>query len=639
MGYTSATIADVIRKLNREIYLPAIQRKFVWDPEQIENLFDSIMRGYPFGTFLFWEILREGDPSQIDQYTFYHFLSEYDERAETKFGGFKQTKLGKPSDLPKVVAVLDGQQRISSLYCALNGSYIFDKKANKKISAIEYPKRELFINLLGKVSEDENKYEFRFLISEGMNERELTWVGLPNTYKVKILSSFNSPEIKELERKCKVPTYWIRVKDVFSISSDAKALETTSKWAKAVRKEAKTELSLEEEKDELIFDALDNNIRILWQRLVQEENISVCVVKEPSLDEVLEIFVRVNSAGTPLSKSDLVLSKIVAQWEDGREKIEELIEKINDKDSKFNFDKDFVLTNCIALLDLEQKFQVRTFTDKTVPRIKSNWQKISDAINSSVDLIVEFGFNNKTLVAQYLLTPIAYYFYKSGKKLSDISIECKKQMKIFILSGLINKIFNSSTESGLTKILANLKTNDGKLKKTESFDYDSLKNIDFGERKLVIDEAVIDSLLDEPKGEISFIALSLLYPDIKTDRVHNWHQDHMHPFSHFDKKKIKTRLSSVVPAEQLDGIVDLLYVQSNSLINLQLLEGFKNQEKSDTPLVDWINKNYSTERDGYLKKNYVSKDTSLEWEKFTDFYNDRKNNIKNRLMEIFGLKT
>lgn len=59
MGYNAFTIKDAIMKINsNEIYLPAIQRKFVWQSSQIERLFDSIMRNYPIGTFLFW-LLKE----------------------------------------------------------------------------------------------------------------------------------------------------------------------------------------------------------------------------------------------------------------------------------------------------------------------------------------------------------------------------------------------------------------------------------------------------------------------------------------------------------------------------------------------------------------------------------------------------
>ena len=51
------TIKQAIDKIDDRTYLlPAIQRKFVWSSERIEVLFDSIMRGYPISSFMFWEV-------------------------------------------------------------------------------------------------------------------------------------------------------------------------------------------------------------------------------------------------------------------------------------------------------------------------------------------------------------------------------------------------------------------------------------------------------------------------------------------------------------------------------------------------------------------------------------------------------
>ena len=50
------SISGLMEQIRREeIVLPAIQRDFVWSEEQIEKLFDSVMRGYPIGIVLLWE--------------------------------------------------------------------------------------------------------------------------------------------------------------------------------------------------------------------------------------------------------------------------------------------------------------------------------------------------------------------------------------------------------------------------------------------------------------------------------------------------------------------------------------------------------------------------------------------------------
>lgn len=81
MSYYQHKIKEIIEKIGRnDFYLPAIQRKFVWDCQQIESFFDSIMRGYPIGTFLFWFVAGENK----NNYTFYKFIQEYHERDRSR---------------------------------------------------------------------------------------------------------------------------------------------------------------------------------------------------------------------------------------------------------------------------------------------------------------------------------------------------------------------------------------------------------------------------------------------------------------------------------------------------------------------------------------------------------------------------
>ena len=71
------TIAEAVKNIDERKYLlPAIQREFIWTPKLIINLFDSILRGYPISSFLFWDV--KGKP--IGEYKFYYFLDEYHAR-------------------------------------------------------------------------------------------------------------------------------------------------------------------------------------------------------------------------------------------------------------------------------------------------------------------------------------------------------------------------------------------------------------------------------------------------------------------------------------------------------------------------------------------------------------------------------
>src|SRR5688572_15144349 len=100
------TIKDALKRIERNEYvLPAIQREFVWRPEQICRLFDSLMQGYPFGGFLFWKV----EPENSGEYKFYGFVRDYHQRDNPHC-----PELGL-SPNQALTAVLDGQQRLTAL--------------------------------------------------------------------------------------------------------------------------------------------------------------------------------------------------------------------------------------------------------------------------------------------------------------------------------------------------------------------------------------------------------------------------------------------------------------------------------------------------------------------------------------------
>ena len=79
MAYEKKSIRAIIDDVNsRRVYLPAIQRKYVWGDSQITRLMDSIMLGYPIGTFLFWKVKK----TIVNQkeYSMYEFIKDYHDR-------------------------------------------------------------------------------------------------------------------------------------------------------------------------------------------------------------------------------------------------------------------------------------------------------------------------------------------------------------------------------------------------------------------------------------------------------------------------------------------------------------------------------------------------------------------------------
>ena len=73
MSYISSNVAGVLDRINRSYFLPAIQRPFVWQPDQIVALFDSLLKGYPISSFLLWEI----KPEHRTDWEIYKFIENF----------------------------------------------------------------------------------------------------------------------------------------------------------------------------------------------------------------------------------------------------------------------------------------------------------------------------------------------------------------------------------------------------------------------------------------------------------------------------------------------------------------------------------------------------------------------------------
>ena len=138
------TIKDAMNNIHSRRYLlPGIQREFTWSSEQIEMLFDSILRDYPINSFMFWQVKDEKIKSN---YKFYEFIKEFRERFATTNQAI-DTK-----NVPDFEAVIDGQQRLTSLYIGLHGTYAYKTARKRWVDNEEcIPTRMLYLNLKLKV--------------------------------------------------------------------------------------------------------------------------------------------------------------------------------------------------------------------------------------------------------------------------------------------------------------------------------------------------------------------------------------------------------------------------------------------------------------------------------------------------------
>lgn len=150
---TPISVVEALDNIHAKRYLlPANQREFVWDTSQIEGLFDSILSGYPIGSFPFWSMSDESRRN----YEFYEFIREYHELHQ------RHNPKADVSGPQEITAILDGQQRLTSLYIGLKGSYASKIKWRRRTSDGAFPQKRLYLNLLGRSDECGRNFEFRF---------------------------------------------------------------------------------------------------------------------------------------------------------------------------------------------------------------------------------------------------------------------------------------------------------------------------------------------------------------------------------------------------------------------------------------------------------------------------------------------
>ncbi|QPJ85386.1 DUF262 domain-containing protein [Sarcina sp. JB2] len=578
MAYKTYTIKNIIEMINEnKIYLPAIQRKFVWKPHQIEKLFDSIMRGYPIGTFLFWDL----EENNVNKYTFYKFIQNYHERDNNKNEISPRPELRK-----NIIGVLDGQQRISSMYIALQGTYAYKKAYFSWNNDKAFPIRKLYLNLLGRTNNEDNEYEFKFLTIEESNciDVNVLWFDVR-----KILEWGNDPEIDD---------YYDEL------------IESTNDNIKIILN------------DKDIKKHIKKTIRILHQRIVQDYLISYFEIKEQELDKILDIFIRVNSAGTILSRSDLLFSTIIAHWQEGRDEIDKLITTLNKKGDGFKVNSDFIMRACLVLCDLPVIFKVEGFKESNIIKIKDNWDNIKDSLEKTFEIISDFGFSYENLTSNNAVIPIAYYLINGGCY-DDTN---KQEIKRYLIHSLVKKIYGGQSDTVISHIREALKNS--QIIKNRKFNFDDLANEfelrSFKQLKITKDD--LDEILNYKKGAYSFMILSLLYPQLRYGQV-KFHQDHIHPDSFFTNAKLKELNLSK------DEIVTWRD-KKDRLPNLQLLEERDNQSKNKTEFKTWLDivENKGVDKQKYIADNYIPLNTSYDIKNFNEFYMERRKILMQQIM-------
>jgi len=576
---TAITIKDVVEKIHsRKYFLPAIQREFVWNTEQIEILFDSLMRDYPIGSFLFWFVSKEN----TKDYEFYEFIRDYSELDS------RHNPKANINGLDDIITVLDGQQRLTALYIGLKGTYAYKLARRRYGNPQSYPKRKLYLNLLNTTETYSKQYDFRFLTEE-------------------------EAQVRDNER------FWFEVGKILNFEEyqvNQYLLENG--------------LLMSSFKENSI--AANRTLFQLHTIIHKSQLVNFYLEKSKELDKVLNVFIRINNGGTKLNYTDLLLSIATAQWKDkdARSEIISFVDEINKIGDGFDFDKDFVLKACLVLADFTNiAFKIDNFKKDNMLKIEEKWDDITKAIRLAVTLIASFGYNRETLTSHNSIIPIAYYLLKFEYTQNFVQASRQMDNRIIIqkwlLRSLLKKVFGAHPENVFRVIRDAI----GQEQTNEKFPLDQvIEKFKGTEKSIAFADDEIENLLDYEYGQpYTFSALTLLYPSL--DFRNKFHIDHIFPKSIFKKNQLINR---GVSSDKIDFYLD----NYNRIANLQLLEDVPNQEKSCINFSEWLKKTFPEvqRRNEYMLKNYIPQDISLELSNFEEFINKREELLLTKFKEI-----
>ncbi|WP_440070317.1 DUF262 domain-containing protein [Streptosporangium sp. OZ121] len=582
MGFLpEITVADALTNIHKKAWvLPAIQREFVWGTDQIRALFDSLMRGYPLGSLLLWKLEKE----KASEFTFYDFLTNYHE---------KNNPYASKANLPKdseAVAVLDGQQRLTALNIGLYGSHAERMPRKRADNPNAYPKKRLYLNLLNEPRDEELglRFDLRFLTDE------------------------------EADQETDGARPWFRVSKVLDLEDGGPAI-----------------MNLLTERGLIGTSAIKafKCLYTLYDAVRVKTPISAYQEVSQDADRVLDIFVRVNSGGTKLSNSDLLLSMATNQWaeRDAREEVRELVADLADSPGQFGFSKDLVLKTGLLLTEAPDfQFKISNFTQENMSRLENSWEDIRTSLLLAARLLASFGLSARNLTADSVVIPIAYYLHtrdhSDGYLTASAHAADRKAIHSWVFRSLLKRgVWGSGLDTLLRGIQVVLRDSTG------SFPVTAVESAMAARGKaLTFSPEEIDELLEQQYGKPrTFPTLALLYPGL--DLAQQIHEDHIFPKSRFTKTSL---IKHGVPINQVDAYCSRV----NALPNLQLLLGLPNTEKGAMWPWEWLaGPHFPSEpfREQYKTQN----DLDLlppDLSGFLVFYDQRKQRLADRLSSLLG---
>lgn len=343
-------ISQIIDKINENhLFVPAFQREYVWKKKDAKNLVDSLINDYPTGTMLTWETTNP--PELKGDYIY-----------EISKGAVK--------------LILDGQQRITTLYMLMTGEippYYTEKEILNDI-------RGLHVNVKTRILEYYRKTTM---------ENDPTWVDITQIFKGNVRTRDIIDELEEKNNGDRLPR--------------------------------------EQE------NQIDDNIESI-KRIREREFLEQVIPAKATIKEAIDIFYIVNSSGVNLTDAELALAQISGYWPKAREEFKAKLDELKSKGWVFNLD--FIVYSLLATVHRQGSKMEKLHTADNKDKIKAAWKKLDEGVlDYTFNLMQSQAYIDHTdeINSVYALIPIITYVYlKPNHKLTEDEI--KKVVKWFYYS-------------------------------------------------------------------------------------------------------------------------------------------------------------------------------------------------------------
>lgn len=464
----SITFYDALLKIREGRYvMPAFQRQFVWSMEQIEKLWDSILLDYPISTFLFWHL----DSANVNPDTYFcEFLHEatFNSRKQSDMPNYE---LGTVDISVTDTAVLDGQQRLTSLLLSLLGkTYLRQKHARKSGSGGTITKLVIELN------------EHRLMVDE--DEYNSKRFDVRFTDKVGKLSPTQFEIRKVLDEAYR------------DVGTRPDAIEAAIANVPPSSKEyARSTLSK------------------LCSKIYEEKLVRFTEIRDMKQDDALEMFVRFNSGGKPLKKHEITMSILEAYWPRAKAEFGSVL-----AGPFADFGTDFIIRTALMLYgDV-----VKSTIDKRVANeLKNDWASFGRTLNELAEFLRSMNIEVERFSKSWnVLLPIIYLMHYNPNYETN-----REGVRAYLVRAVLFTYFQSGTTSKLQQMKSSI----------NNYNFEITADMLDQIGDLRVTDGKIDDIINSEKGSrVAGEALSFLGAGWMNKNYH-YEQDHLHPRDRFDR--------------------------------------------------------------------------------------------------------